>query len=106
MPGSSTETGEAAPATPGVTAVTDAEAAEETRKLRATFPRWGILFDPLERMWVAVKGSRALVAAHAPGVLAERMAAVSAGADAAEGERTQIWRQDRSGWLAFKPPRK
>ena len=39
-----------------------AGAADDTRTLRARFPRWGILFDPLESMWVAVRGKRTLVA--------------------------------------------
>ena len=43
-----------------------AQAAEQTRRLRARFPRWGILFDPLESVWVAVRGRRTLVAASSP----------------------------------------
>jgi hypothetical protein len=39
----------------------NAHAVDDTRRLRARFPRWGILFDPLESMWVAVRGKRTLV---------------------------------------------
>ena len=39
----------------------NAHAADDTRKLRDRFPRWGILFDPLESMWVAVRGKQTLV---------------------------------------------
>ena len=38
----------------------NAHAADDTRKLRARFPRWGILFDPLESMWVAVAANERL----------------------------------------------
>ena len=41
----------------------NAHAADDIRKLRARFPLWGILFDPLESVWVAVSGKRTLVAA-------------------------------------------
>jgi hypothetical protein len=39
---------------------------DDTRKLRARFPRRGILFDPLEIVRVAVRGKRTLVAASSP----------------------------------------
>ncbi len=38
----------------------NAQAAEQARRLRARFPRWGILFDPLEGVWLAVRGRRTL----------------------------------------------
>jgi len=74
----------------------DARAADETRALRARFPRWGILFDPLERVWVAVRGKRTLVAASTPETLTERVeAATRVQAAADEGEKTQTWRARR-----------
>lgn len=70
-----------------------AQAAEQTRRLRAKFPRWGILFDPLESVWVAVRGKRTLVAASSPEILGERVEAVTRGEDTPdEGEKTQTWR--------------
>ena len=68
-------------------------AADETRKLRARFPRWGIVFDPLESVWVAVRGKRTLVAASSPEKLTEQVEAAARG-DAApeEGDKTQTWR--------------
>ena len=48
------------------------QAIDDTRKLRAKFPRWGILFDPLESVWVAVRGKGTLVAASSPDKLAEQ----------------------------------
>ena len=70
-----------------------AQAAEQTRRLRTRFPRWGILFDPLESMWVAVRGKRTLVAASSPEMLGERVEAVARGEDTPEeGEKTQTWR--------------
>jgi hypothetical protein len=70
-----------------------AQAAEQTRTLRARFPRWGILFDPLERVWVAVHGKRTLVAASSPQALTERLEATARGEpEPDEGERTQTWR--------------
>ena len=70
-----------------------AQAAEQTRRLRARFPRWGILFDPLESVWVAVRGRRTLVAASSPEMLGERVEAAARGEDAPdEGEKTQTWR--------------
>ena len=50
---------------------------EDTRKLRARFPRWGILFDPLESVWVAVRGKKTLVAASTPETLTERVEAAA-----------------------------
>jgi len=49
----------------------NAYAADDMRRLRARFPRWGIVFDPLESMWVAVRGKRTLVAASSPEKLTE-----------------------------------
>ncbi len=74
----------------------DARAADETRALRARFPRWGILFDPLESVWVAVRGKRTLVAASTPETLTERVEAATRGQAAPdEGEKTQTWRARR-----------
>src|SRR5207249_11516149 len=69
-----------------------AHAAEDTRKLRARFPRWGILFDPLESVWVAVRGKRTLVAASSPEKLTEQVEAAARGeAGPDEGARTRTW---------------
>ena len=57
----------------------NAHAADDTRKLRARFPRWGILFDPLESVWVAVRGKRTLVAASSPEKLTEQVEAAARG---------------------------
>ena len=71
----------------------DARAADDTRRLRARFPRWGIMFDPVERVWVAVRGKRTLVAASSPQKLTEQVeAAVRGEAGPAEGDKTQAWR--------------
>ena len=68
-------------------------AADDTRRLRDRFPRWGILFDPLESVWVAVHGKRTLVAASSPQVLGERMEAATRGETGPdEGQKTQSWR--------------
>jgi hypothetical protein len=68
-------------------------AADDARTLRARFPRWGILFDPLESMWVAVRGKGTLVAASSPEKLTEQVEAATRGeAGPAEGETTQRWR--------------
>ena len=76
----------------------NAQAADETRKLRARFPRWGILFDPLESVWVAVRGKRTLVAASNPGALTERVEAAARGEMGPdEGEQTQTWAVNSSG---------
>ena len=70
----------------------NAHAADDTRTLRARFPRWGILFDPLESMWVAVRGKRTLVASS-PEKLTEQVEAAARGeAGPAEGEKTRAWR--------------
>ena len=67
-------------------------AADDVRKLRARFPRWGIVFDPLESMWVAVRG-KTLVAASSPEKLTEQVEAATRGeAGPAEGDKTQRWR--------------
>jgi hypothetical protein len=72
------------------------QAADETRELRARFPRWGILFDPLESVWVAVRGKRTLVAASDPDALTERVEAAARGErEPDEGEQTQTWRAHR-----------
>lgn len=74
----------------------NAQAAEETRSLRARFPRWGILFDPLESVWVAVRGKRTLVAASSTQALGERMEAAARGETGPdEGDKTQTWRAHR-----------
>ena len=74
----------------------NAQAAEQTRKLRARFPRWGILFDPLESVWVAVRGQRTLVAASSPEALTERVEAAARGETGSdEGEKTRTWRAHR-----------
>jgi hypothetical protein len=71
----------------------NAQAADETRQLRDQFPRWGILFDPLESVWVAVRGKRTLVAASSPEALGQRMeAAVRGEPEPEEGQKTQTWR--------------
>jgi hypothetical protein len=70
--------------------------AEDTRKLRARFPRWGIVFDPVESVWVAVRGQKTLVAASTPETLTERVEAAARGeAGPDEGEKTQAWRARR-----------
>lgn len=71
----------------------NAQAIDDTRKLRAKFPRWGILFDPLESVWVAVCGKRTLVAASSPAKLTEQVEAAARGeVGPDEGDRTQTWR--------------
>ena len=71
---------------------TNAHAADNTRTLRARFPRWGILFDPMESMWVAVRGRRTLVASS-PEKLTEQGEAASRGETGPdEGDKTQTWR--------------
>ncbi len=70
----------------------DAHAADDTRRLRAKFPRWGILFDPLENIWVAVRGKK-LVAASSPEKLTEQVEAAARGETGPdEGDKTQQWR--------------
>jgi hypothetical protein len=74
----------------------NSRAGEDARKLRARFPRWGILFDPLESVWVAVRGKKTLVAASTPETLTERVEAAARGeAGPNEGEKTQAWRARR-----------
>ena len=69
------------------------QATDDTRKLRARYPRWGILFDPLESVWIAVRGKRTLVAASSPEKLTEQVEAASRGeAGPSEGDKTQTWR--------------
>jgi hypothetical protein len=68
-------------------------AADDVRKLRARFPRWGILFDPLASVWVAVCGKRTLVAASSLEKLTEQVEAAARGeAGPDEGENTKAWR--------------
>jgi hypothetical protein len=70
-----------------------ARADDDMRTLRDRFPRWGILFDPLESMWVAVRGKRTLVAASSAEKLTEQVEAATRGeAGPDEGEKTQKWR--------------
>jgi hypothetical protein len=70
-----------------------AHAADDTRRLRTRFPRWGILFDPLESVWIAVRGKRTLVAASSPEKLTEQVEAAARGeAGPDEGDKTQAWR--------------
>jgi hypothetical protein len=67
-------------------------AADDTRRLRDRFPRWGILFDPLESMWVAVRGKQTLVASS-PEKLTEQVEAAARGeAGPDEGDKTRAWR--------------
>ena len=71
----------------------DGHAADDTRKLRARFPRWGILFDPLESVWIAVSGKRTLIAASSPEKLTEQVEAAGRGeAGPDEGDKTETWR--------------
>ena len=71
----------------------DADTADDTRKLRARFPRWGIVFDPLEKVWIAVRGKRTLVAASSPEKLTEQVEAVARGEPGPdEGDKTRTWR--------------
>jgi hypothetical protein len=73
-----------------------AQAADDTRELRARFPRWGILFDPLDSVWIAVRGKRMLVAASSPEKLTEQVEAAARGeAGPEEGDTTQAWRARR-----------
>ena len=73
-----------------------ARAAEDMYRLRARFPRWGILFDPLESMWIAVRGRRPLVVASSPEKLSEQVEAAARGeAGPDEGDKTQAWRARR-----------
>jgi hypothetical protein len=72
-------------------------AADDTRRLRARFPRWGILFDPLESVWIAVRGKRTLVAASSPEKLTEQVEAATRGeVGPDEGDITQTWRAARN----------
>ena len=71
----------------------NAHEADDMRKLRARFPRWGILFDSLESIWVAVRGQRTLVAASSPEKLTQQVEAAARGeAGPDEGDKTQTWR--------------
>jgi hypothetical protein len=73
-----------------------ARAADDTRRLRARFPRWGILFDPLESVWIAVRGKGTLVAASSPEKLTEQVEAATRGESGPdEGVKTQTWRARR-----------
>ena len=58
---------------------------------------WGILFDRLESVWVAVRGKRTLVAASSPEKLTEQVEAAARGeAGPDEGARTRTWRALRT----------
>ena len=71
----------------------DVHSADDMRKLRDRFPRWGILFDPLESVWIAVRGKRTLVAASSPEKLTEQVEAAARGeAGPDEGAKTETWR--------------
>jgi hypothetical protein len=71
----------------------NAHATDDIRNLRARFPRWGILFDPLESVWIAVCGKRTLVTASSPEKLTEQVEAAARGeAGPDEGDKTQTWR--------------
>jgi len=71
----------------------NARAADDTRSLRARFPKWGILFDPVESVWVAVRGKGTLVAASSPQKLTEQVEAAARGEPGpAEGDKTRAWR--------------
>ncbi len=71
----------------------NAYTADDIRRLRARFPRWGILFDPLASVWVAVRGKRTLVAASSPEKLTEQVEAAAPGAAGPdEGDKTRTWR--------------
>jgi hypothetical protein len=53
----------------------------------------GIIFDPLESAWVAVRGKRTLVAASSPEKPAEQVEAAAWGeAGPDEGDKTRTWR--------------
>ncbi len=74
----------------------NAQADDDARKLRARFSRWGILFDPLESVWIAVRGKRTLVAASSPQKLTEQVEAAARGETGPqEGDKTQTWRAVR-----------
>jgi hypothetical protein len=82
----------------------NAHATDDTRHLRARFPRWGILFDPLEGVWVAVRGKRTLVAASSPEKLTEQVEAAARGeAGPDEGDKTQTWRTLRNHGRGRRP---
>ena len=71
----------------------NAYAADDMRRLRTRFPRWGIVFDPLDSMWVAVRGKRTLVAASSAEKLTEQVEAATRGeAGPDEGDKTRGWR--------------
>jgi hypothetical protein len=70
---------------------------DDTLRLRARFPRWGILFDPLESVWIAVRGKRMLLAASSPEKLTEQVEAAARGElGPDEGDKTQTWRAVRN----------
>ena len=82
----------------------DVHSADDIRKLRARFPLWGILFDPLESVWVAVSGKRTLVAASSPEKLTEQVEAAARGeAGPEEGEKTQSWRARHDQRRDYRP---
>jgi hypothetical protein len=68
-------------------------AIDDTPKLRAKFPRLGILFDSLESVWGAVRGKGTLVGASSPEKLTVQVeAAARPGA--------------RPGWVRATGPRR
>jgi hypothetical protein len=78
-------------------------AIDDTRNLRARF-RWGILFDPLEGAWVAVRGKQTLVAASSPEKLTEQVEAAARGeAGPDEGDKTQTWGSLRTHGRGWRP---
>jgi hypothetical protein len=82
----------------------NAYATDDARNLRARFPRWGILFDPLEGVWIAVRGKRMLLAASSPEKLTEQVEAAARGeAGPDEGDRTQTWRTLRNHRRGRRP---
>ena len=71
----------------------NAYTADDARRLRARFPRWGILFDPMGSVWVAVRGKGTLVAASSPEKLTEQVEAAARGeVGPDEGDKTRTWR--------------
>jgi hypothetical protein len=65
-------------------------AADDMCSLRVRLPGWGIVFDPQESMWVAVRGKRTLVAASSQEKLTEQVEAATRGeAGPGEGDKTQ-----------------
>jgi hypothetical protein len=75
----------------------EVQATDDARNLRARFPRWGILFDPVEGVWVAVRGKRMLVTASSPDKLTRQVEAAARGeAGPDEADKTRTWRVRRN----------